>query len=223
MRKTILAAVSFLAIGGVPFAVEASPSVPQGWSGFYAGAHVGGAWLDGDMTAYTPYNGYTGFSVADLSDSGVAGGLQLGYNYQMGNVVFGITVDGSLMNLNKSSTNDAPSTPFWRKLDWTATLAPRLGYSFDDAMVYGKAGLALGGFTVGHNQNGTNIESSSTGTGYVLGAGVEYALAPNWTMDLEYNYMNFGSERINVNGNPDISIERGGDVHAVNLGLNYRF
>lgn len=224
MRGLVLAAASLVAMSGVAFAADApvQPNVFQ-WSGFYAGAHVGGTWLKGNMTAYTPYNSYSGFGVSGLNDGSFAGGVQLGYDHQVGNIVLGVAADATFMDINKSSSDDAPGTLFWRKLNWTATVTPRIGYAFDNIMIYGKGGLALGGFEVGHDQNGTNISSKKTQIGYVLGAGVEYAMARNWTMNLEYDYMNFGNDSIHVNGSPDISIEQGGDVHAVKLGLNYKF
>ena len=51
------------------------PYVPEmsglSWTGAYVGAHVGGGSLYGDMTAYTPYNGFAGFEVGSLDTSGL--------------------------------------------------------------------------------------------------------------------------------------------------------
>lgn len=204
-----------------------APYIPEvsglDWTGAYIGAHIGGASLVGDMTAYTPFNGFAGFEVGSLDTSGLLGGVQAGFNYQMGTIVLGIEADASLMNLGAISDDNDPGTEFWRDLNWTATIAPRIGIAMDSVLLYAKGGLAFGGFEVGHDQNGTDISAESTEMGFVLGGGVEYALDESWTMKLEYNYMKFGDNRIEVSGTPDIEIEQGGDVHAVKFGLNYRF
>src|SRR5262245_22336450 len=81
------------------------------WTGFYVGAHIGGADADG-------------------LDSGFIGGGQVGYNYQVGRWVFGAEWQMSATSIGKSV--DAP--PFMHaevNLDWISTLAGRAGYAFD--------------------------------------------------------------------------------------------
>jgi outer membrane immunogenic protein len=58
------------------------------WTGFYAGGHVGGGWVD---------NG---------GDGGFLGGGQVGFNYQMGPWVYGVEADVSAASgdLNWTST-----------------------------------------------------------------------------------------------------------------------
>lgn len=203
------------------------PYIPEvsglDWTGTYIGVHIGGGSLNGDMTAYTPYNSYNGFEVGSLDTTGILGGLQLGFNYQTGTIVLGVEADASLMNLGAISDDNDPGRDFWRDLNWTATIAPRIGIAMDSVLVYAKGGVAFGGFEVGHDQSGTDISAESTEIGFVIGGGVEYALDQNWSMKLEYNYMNFGDARIEVSGSPDIEIKQGGDLHAVKFGLNYRF
>ena len=74
--------------------IPAAPALAQDagierWDGVYAGVNAGGSWASGDMTAYTPYNSYDGFPVTDLNDASFAGGLQIGYNKQMGSLGLG--------------------------------------------------------------------------------------------------------------------------------------
>lgn len=236
MKTTLLAAASVLAMTAVAGAADLpqstpayAPVVPQAsatnWEGAYIGAHLGAAWLRGDMTAYTPNNSYNGFGVSGLDTSGATGGLHIGYNHMLdNNVVLGLEAGASLANLSKHSSDNVAGTEFWRKLNWTGTLTGTLGYAMDSTMLYGKAGLAVGGFEVGHDQGGTNISSKSTQYGYVLGAGVEYAFDPNWSVNVEYDYMNFGKDSIHVSGpSADIFLKQGGDVHQVMAGVNYRF
>lgn len=193
------------------------------WGGFYVGAHLGWAQHNGNMDAFTPWNGFAGFPVTGLRSSGMIGGLQAGYNYQMGQIVLGLEADASLGNLNKGSDLNGPGTFFWSKSTWSGTIAPRLGYSFGDALLYVKGGLAIADFEYRHLQGAAVISGSNTRAGYVLGAGLEYALNRNLSLKAEYNYMNFGSGRTTLVGAPTIWVEPNREIHAVKLGLNYRF
>ena len=201
------------------------------WEGAYGGIHVGASWLSGSMTAYTPYNSYAGFPVTGLNDSAIIGGVQLGYNIQMDSgLVFGLEATASLTDIDKGAytpidaLDDAPDNRlFWRKSDFTATVAPRIGYASDSFLITGKAGLAIADFEVGHDQNGTDIVGKKTKFGYVLGAGVEYALTSRISAGVQYDYENFGSKSIGVSGSPDIDIDQGGDLHVAKVVLNYQF
>ena len=83
-------------------------------------------------------------------------------------------------------------------LDWFGTVRGRLGFTmFDSALLYVTAGFAYGGvedkvhaaFAGGISQTQS---SNQTATGYVAGAGLEYALAPAWSVKVEYQYISLG-------------------------------
>ena len=62
----------------------------------------------------------------------------------------------------------------------------------------------------------------------MVGLGVEYAFAQNWSVKAEYNYMDFGTERIFFPATaqyPQRSIRRGHQAkdQVVKVGLNYKF
>src|SRR6516225_8455992 len=90
-----------------PFPVAAPVAL---WSGFYGGAHVGGAWTDfntRDLDSYwffgppiAPGPFVPGVFHTNQSVSGVFGGGTVGYNAQRGGVVFGIEADFGAMGLN---------------------------------------------------------------------------------------------------------------------------
>lgn len=195
------------------------------WNGFYVGGHVGYAYHDGDMDAFTPFsetpNGNPGFGITGLANGRVMGGLQAGYNYQMGNVVLGIEATASLLQNEKWSNQNDPGTMFSSTVNWDATLAPRLGYAFDRTLIFAKAGLAVAEFEYGHDRNGTIISGSSTRAGYVVGAGLEYALTQNISIKGEYDYMDFGKGRTYMA--EDVWVEPNRRIHTFLVGVNYRF
>jgi len=192
-------------------AYRAPPPIPFGynWSGFYAGAHAGVGWSGGDGG----------------SSSGFLGGGQVGYNYQINNHwVVGLEADisGTTIKDSVSATVVGPGAILTGRaeasLDWVSTLAPRLGYTFDSWMVYGKLGgaWAHGSGTASVAMNGVGLASISvdqTVSGWVLGIGAEYALRDNWTAKIEYNMMDFGS------GGPFADDK----FHVIKAGINYRF
>ncbi len=64
----------------------------------------------------------------------------------------------------------------------------------------------------------------------MLGAGIEYAFAPNWSVKLEYNYMDFDNELVTlpfrIDGefqNIDVIVDTRHQVHVVKFGVNYLF
>jgi outer membrane immunogenic protein len=160
------------------------------WTGFYVGGHVGV--LDTD------------------SKSGVLGGGQAGFNYQVGQWVFG--VEGQISATSIKESFDLGMIHAESSLDWISTLAGRAGYAFDRWLVYGKLGAAWahgsGNISVGFpGFDGLAFSGSSTVSGWMLGFGTEYALRDNWSVKLEYNMMDFDP----------------GTIHAVKGGVNYRF
>jgi outer membrane immunogenic protein len=226
MKKLIaLAAIA-------PIAMLSATAHAEGrWDGIYGGVHAGAAWQNGDMTAYTPYNSYEGFPVAGMNDSGFIGGVQLGYNHQMGNVVVGIEAGATLAGLEKAAytpidgTDTAPDDKlFYRKSNFNATLAPRVGYVFGPVLVSAKGGLAIANSEVGHDQNGTMISAKDTLVGYVLGAGADYALNDKISVGVAYEYQSYKGSRQHVTGpSSDIFIKQGGDFHIAKVAVNYQF
>ena len=209
--------------------IPAAPALAQDagverWDGVYAGVNAGGSWASGDMTAYTPYNSYDGFPVTDLNDASFAGGLQIGYNKQMGGLGLGAEASLNFTGMKKETTSSTPGTLFWRNSNFNATVGPRVTIATPSFAVYGKGGLAVGKFEVGHNQNGTLISAEETAYGYMLGAGVDVAVGPKLSLGVQYEYQDYGQGNIHVpSTNSDIFISPNATIHNVKAVVNYRF
>src|SRR3954449_5008687 len=82
------AAAADLSHAPITKAPIAAPLAAYNWSGFYLGGHAGGVWGDKDWTDVTspaaPFNLRSG----DMS--GFLAGGQVGVNWQVNNIVFGI-------------------------------------------------------------------------------------------------------------------------------------
>jgi opacity protein-like surface antigen len=75
---------------------------------------------------------------------------------------------------------------------WISTLAARFGVVVNNGvLLYGKAG---GGWvdnsaTITNLTTGASISASNRNSGWVVGAGVEWAIAGNWSAKLEYDFL----------------------------------
>ncbi len=194
--------------------------VPQvvNWTGFYIGAHLGGAWSDASWT--NPVSGLSN----NFTNGGVLGGAQIGFNYQFASVVLGAEGDFSGTSLKPSNT-DAAGFTHNTSTYWTSTVTGRLGYAINRALVFAKGGVAFA-------DERDSVTSplgvfSSTGTttkaGWTAGGGVEYAIDPHWSAKIEYDYLGLGSQSVpaaassGAPGSVDLNIQR------VVAGVNYRF
>ncbi|BAT60475.1 hypothetical protein GJW-30_1_03018 [Variibacter gotjawalensis] len=161
-------------LGRPVYKAPAAVAVPvTAWNGFYVGGNIGYGWgrFDAD---------------------GVTGGGQIGYNFQFSpNFVFGLEADVQGADIKSG----AVTTNLW------GTVRGRVGYAFDNALVYGTGGYAWGRTELGALKD--------TRSGYAVGGGLEYAFAPNWSTKVEYLY-------VDLEG-------RAADFSVVRLGVNYRF
>lgn len=231
LRACLLASSALLASGALaadlpsvrPAAAPAPVFVAAGWTGFYIGGHIGWGRHDGNLTAFTPWNGFAGFPVSGLSNNSVIGGVQAGYNYQMGSIVAGVEADFSAGSLGGSSNNGGPGTWWSSRANWVGTIGPRLGVAFGDALLYAKGGLAIADLEYSHVQGGNLISAGSTRTGWMIGAGLEYAINRNLSLKVEYNYIDLGGGRTTLPGAPVIWVQPNREIQTVKFGFNYRF
>ncbi len=207
-------------IGGARVAVAAEVVAPAGlWHGFYAGVHAG--WGRGRSVYDPPVLGI------DINHSygGALLGGQFGWNYQVGQFVLGL--EATLAYSTLSGGLPASAAPMFRtNLNWLATMGPRLGFAVDRALVYAKGGFAMAGLRSGVSDPVIgDFRGPFARAGWFLGAGVEYAFAPHWSVRLEYNYLNFGNGMVTFQHLPPIgiSIPARIDAHTVTVGVNYRF
>jgi outer membrane immunogenic protein len=210
--------------------VMAAPLV-YNWTGFYIGGHVGYGWSDKDWTQTFSSLGLALDRGSHEAD-GFLGGGQIGFNYQVGQWVFGIEGDVSWSDLSGSGNHLVfPAYSGHSSIDWLATLTGRVGYAFDRTLLYVKGGVAFADDDHHIAFAGLGRVTNSTGdtrTGWTVGAGIEHAFWNNWSAKIEYNYMDFGSDNHTFTyfAAPAGLVERWDidqTVHAVKFGINYRF
>jgi outer membrane immunogenic protein len=216
--KIFTAALLALASIGAAHAQDSS-TAGHDWSGFYAGGNLGGAWST-TCNTWTAYNPAVANSVAfnnrDCPNNGqFVGGAQIGYNFQYQQWVWGFGADydfWSAKNRNKSFTCTG-ACPFPQGTynfsskpnpNGFAILGPRVGYAIDQWLPYVRAGgvFASGSHDVSASYTpavGSPVgpasfsgSKNSKSSGWGVGAGVEYQLPQQWSLRLEYTYVNLG-------------------------------
>jgi outer membrane immunogenic protein len=259
MKRLVLAiaSASLLSCGlanAADMPVKARPLPPPvpvfSWTGFYFGAHVGGAWGTTESAATSasacaqidgfcaPVFAASGFSVpiSQTQTNGFLGGVQGGYNWQLAPwAVIGVEAQFSWTDL-KGTSPCLLVLGCSTEHDWITTLALRWGVTYDRLLLYVKGGVAWSKVTYSANLNLDGLINASTSvsdtrTGPMFGAGLEYAFWGNWSAKIEYNYIDFRSKDYNfplsIGNDPPFNINIGTSiherVHLIKAGLNYRF
>jgi outer membrane immunogenic protein len=195
---------------------------------------------------------------SSFDTSGAVFGGQIGYNWQFASQwVAGIEAD---INYSRVNGRDSYTTTFGagidridarRSLDWFGTVRARLGFlATERLLVFATAGLAYGRGTAGASftdVSGTNSgvggtsclanstcfagSRARTSAGWTGGGGFEYAVSSNWTVKVEYLYVNLGDQTVLLptvlpgGTGPGALLARFDDsaTHIVRAGINYKF
>jgi len=195
--------------------VKALPAyVPAyNWTGAYFGGNVGGAWGQFNFSPSTLDNVLgtvsSPFSTS-VTNSSVIGGIQSGYNWQVGSIVLGIEQDLQFTGLKQGFTVATPAGSFLAgdtfatKVDFLSSTRGKVGWAWDRFMLYAAGGLATGEM----DTTATYIARVSPAlsftdahkfhTGYTVGGGAEYAVSNNVSFGVEYRYLNLGKETYNL-------------------------
>lgn len=194
----------------------------QPWSGLYVGANLGGAWtnkavpesgstIEGIGSIQTAIdNGAIPQSLAK-NPSGALGGFEANYNYGINQLfIVGAAIDFDWANVYANQTINTNldayfplSTSARQTLASLGTVRVLLGITPPikyPLMVYITGGFAYGkkeltGSIVNDGCEGIcgRKYTSSYGSGWTAGAGMEYALTDFWILKAEYLYYSLGS------------------------------
>jgi outer membrane immunogenic protein len=151
-------------------------------------------------------------SISD-SLSGFIGGGQIGYNWQTGNVVAGVEADFDGASAKKTVNAVFPGTDvvfpittiYRSQLDWLSTLRGRLGFmASPNVLLFVTGGLAVGEVKTANAatcpeflppcsaEATTANTNTSIRAGGTAGGGIEWMVAPHWSIKAEYLYASLG-------------------------------
>jgi outer membrane immunogenic protein len=205
----------------------AAPAVTEfDWTGAFVGANVGGTW-----SSYNALNSLYA-SPGSISSAGPVGGVQAGYLYMLpSRFVFGGSADVDWNGSGSTTTSVSGPNIVSDKTSFGlgGDVVGRAGYAFGDIMPY-----AFGGWAWQNETDQTQLlgkygafpglsdQSSYVRKGWVLGPGLAYRFARNWSVFGQYQYEDFWNLPINY---PVMNrVNKGGlQVNVISLGLNYKF
>ena len=240
MKKFLLGTVGLLALGMAapasaadlaarPYTKAPPPVVAPiyDWTGFYIGAN--GGW--GQAHACWDLIDVTGVTFADGcrdASGGLVGG-QIGYRWQvLSSWVFGLEAQGNWADFKGSNASlQFPGQVNQTEIESFGLFTGQIGYAWDRTLFYVKGGGAV-------TENRFTAFSSlppligidtvrNSRWGATVGAGVEYAFVPNWSVGFEYDHL--------FMGNPDVVSPTGflivdhikEDVDLFTVRVNYKF
>jgi outer membrane immunogenic protein len=244
MKKLLLGTVGLIALGVAPALAADLPArtytkapayvaAVYDWSGFYIGANGGygssrKCWdFAGFVTARNAVNLNEGCHDAT---GGVAGG-QIGYNWQVASWVFGIEAQGDWADLTGTNVSlQFPAFTNRTKIDALGFFTGRVGYAWNNALLYVKGGAAVASDKYNYYPTVTGITTASaseTRWGAVVGAGFEYGFTPNWSFAVEYDHAFLGARDLTFSpaGVPATQVVQRikQDVDLVTARINYRW
>jgi outer membrane immunogenic protein len=220
-----------------PYSKAPIASAPvYGWTGCYVGGNVGGGWDRQDYLNVNPQR-LPNFDLGAERNSGVIGGGQVGCDYQAGAWVFGAQGMFDATDIKGSNhVVPGPADPQFPNIfdlrartSWLATATARVGYTVvPEALLYVKGGAAWTRGSLGYTITGQGVDTytgAETRSGWVVGGGLEYLFAPNWSGFVEYNHIDFGTRTLNT-ADPSGFIEPirvNRRIDTAMIGVNYRF
>lgn len=190
---------------------EEEPIIPQvtqpvkidtsEWGGFYVGAFGGYTWLHAETDA----------SAKGRNEGARLGGYA-GYNWQFDNrIVTGFEAQAALSDASVQAGDVNVEQ------NWDASLRARLGYAFENSLLYSFAGLAVSGVEA-RSLTGADDKTLS---GFDIGAGVEFEIYEDVTARIEYDYDRYSDETfgLGAGGTREVDV----DSHNVNVGIGLKF
>jgi opacity protein-like surface antigen len=262
VKTGLLASATIVAFFGAGWAHATDVAKPisdssqYSWTGFYAGVAAGGAWGQYDPQTSTVGDGYmnatqaaavTAAGAQTIKPTGFVAGIEGGYNWQIGNLLFGLETDLEGVQL-EGATNSGdvlyPGTRLSRftvtsygNTDWLFTARPRIGFVAPNHwLFFATGGLALTQLESDFSfiDNRGTLESgrlNAVTLGYAVGGGVEAPLTGRLSLKVDYFFVDFPNTPGSVTANsltmsfPGQVFSHSSDFKAdiVRGGLNYRF
>ena len=186
-----------------------------------------------------------------LKQSGFTGGGQFGFNYQWAAWVFGFETDINFMGRDNSAVGTVPyvipgigcpagactqTVTSTYKVDALITARPRIGYAFNNWLIYGTGGWAAAHVKASQAvffQPGFGVQAVESGQtnnwqpGYAYGGGVEWMFNPHWTVKAEWIHSEFNTQTFVLNNPGNLTFFGYNSsklkLDVARLGLNYKF
>jgi len=247
MRKLFLmtAAIVALLAGNPAHAADMAAPVYKAprmaalptWAGWYGGVNLGYTSLTDRVDHFDVGDdcwwNCDALHFRDRS-SGVLGGLLVGYNWQAGNIVYGLETDVNFASVRTRSgrrpngcCDSYPDYVQNSDLSAIGTVRARLGWAVDRTLIY-----ATGGFAYANVHDHVNDaddpglwDKSGWLGGWVAGGGIEYAMGARWSIKAEAMFYELEKRTIvfTNNGTETLPATFKHDGVIARAGVNFKF
>ena len=194
------------------------------WERIYAG--INGGW----GTSQNCWNFSGTAEGCHNSDGGTVGG-QIGYRWQMGQVVLGVEGQGNWADFSGSNVSLAFAPAVNQtKINAFGLMTGQIGYAWNKReLLYAKGGAAVtsSSYTSFVAPGGAVFATANDDTrwGGAIGAGIEFGFASNWSVGVEYNHLFMQDRTLNfaVAGGGSFAEGISQNVDLVTARINYKF
>lgn len=185
-------------------------------SGFYLGANVAYGESHSEEPTYGEWEG-----------EGWAGGIEAGYNMTLSGFVVGGEINAALVSIDGQSDPIFGGKTLKDRLDISGSLRLRAGLPldgvplFDQALIYGTGGVAVGKWSLRYLPTaGASDEDAKLRYGWTYGGGIEVPAGANVSVKLEYLRTDYNDKTYNLTAGP-YRVDSTEDT--VRLGLIWHF
>ncbi|MCK1517403.1 porin family protein [Bradyrhizobium sp. 190] len=247
MKKILLTTTGLIALGMAPAIAADLPAraytkappmavAVYNWGGFYAG--VNGGW-GSSRNRWDETSLGVALSMGSHDATGGTVGGQIGYRWQAASWVFGVEAQGNWADFHGSNAIPlvVPSITNDTRVDAFGLFTGQVGYAANNVLFYVKGGAAVTSNRYRMLATGTGVQLANsvdeTRWGGVVGVGLEYGFAPNWSAGIEYNHMFMQDKTYNFVSNGAFVLAPAGsllaqsrirqDVDVVTARINYKF
>ena len=250
MKKMLLATAAALAVtiagsaraADLPLKSETPFAARFTWTGCYLGGHLGGGFAHKDITdpaqlvqdSFLGPGSTTGITSVSPAPNGVVIGGQIGCDYQFApSWLVGIEGAASGSTMKASRTVGLPlgnpdTALVQAKTDFLTSVTGRLGYAFDNVLLYAKGGVAMAAdrYDVTGSFAGTpfGFVGLENRFGWTAGGGVEWAFSPHWSASVEYDYYQFGHRVIAMSDPTNVflgNVDVRQNIQVIKVGANF--
>ena len=215
------------------------------WTGLYVGGQAGVAGGGSSGAIGTDLGlGLGGLGLdtfQDGTDIGFTGGVHVGYDYQINNIIVGAVADFNYIDSDRTVGVELGGDELYSAdvdVNYFGTVRGKVGYAMDRVALYATGGLAYA--DIDADVNGTDDVLSVVGgsaetdtdtddIGYTVGAGVDYLATQNLSFGLEYLYTDLGEAKTSTTytgtdfGDFTVDTETDVDFHTVMAKASFRF
>ena len=208
-------------------------SVAPGSTGAYGGVFAGSGRIGNRLTDIDGFaNWGNPGSMVEYDDSQLVGGALLGRKFEVGGTPLRIELDAVLGSLSATSNALDPTCTdesATSEIQWITTARLGVEQTLGRATLFATGGLAAARITNSvtdvdyrgsclemelRHDSDDSFRDESLEFGWVIGAGVDVPLDPEWTLRLEGSYLDFGRNTYYVNHSANNTCGRGGPSQA---------